>query len=94
MSHFDDDYDGYKAARAERRAEHEPSRIQHATDQIMDAGFVVSWNDSEKMLSVWSPKNHRILICRFWPYTGWYSGKGIGSGRGIHNLLKKLGGEI
>ncbi len=27
---------------------------------------------------------------KFWVYTGWYSGKGIAPGRGVHNLIKEL----
>lgn len=30
---------------------------------------------------------------KFWPYSGWHSGKGIKDGRGFENLLKQLGGD-
>lgn len=68
----------------ERRNNLEPTRFEYATDHLMDAGHTVAKN----------PKDDKSLVVNgyitFWPYTGWYSGKGIGSGRGIHNLIKKL----
>lgn len=62
----------------------EPNRFEYAIDKLMEAGHRVGKN----------PEDSRSIIVnkyvRFWPFTGWYSGKGIGSGRGIHELIKKL----
>jgi hypothetical protein len=29
-------------------------------------------------------------MIKFWPYSGWHTGKGIKDGRGLQNLLKQL----
>lgn len=36
-------------------------------------------------------ENH---IVKLYPYTGWWTGKGIGSGRGIHKLIEKLDNKL
>ena len=75
-----------KEVKAKERAEKEPIRFEYAVDKLMDAGYTVAKNPhDDKSFTV----NGYIT---FWPYTGWYSGKGIGSGRGIHNLIKALKG--
>lgn len=33
---------------------------------------------------------HNFEVIILFPYSGWFSGKGIGSGRGLKNLIKKL----
>jgi hypothetical protein len=84
MGELADDFRFMKEARAKKRAEKEPSRFEYATDALMEADCTVRPNSEDpKCLIV----NGYI---RFWPYTGWYSGKGVGSGRGIKNLLKQL----
>lgn len=30
---------------------------------------------------------------KFWPYSGWHSGKGIKDGRGFKNLLRQIEGS-
>ena len=34
--------------------------------------------------------NHKDELIKFFPYTGWHTGKSITDGRGIENLLKQL----
>lgn len=73
-----------KAGKMAYRSKVEPSRFEYATDKLMEAGHRVGLN----------PEDDKSIIVdgyiKFWPYTGWYSGKGIGSGRGIKKLLKEL----
>ena len=75
-------FDAYNEMKAERRAGLEPKRFKYAIQQLEESGHTV-----EKL-------NHAELLVnsyiKFWPFTGWYAGKGIGSGRGIHTLIRKL----
>lgn len=84
MGELAEDFRLMKKVKLERRNSIEPSRLEYATDKLMQAGHSVGLN----------PKDHKSIIVNgyitFWPFTGWYSGKGIGSGRGIHNLIKNL----
>ena len=73
-------FDAMKKEREERRKALEPNRVQYATGLLTEAGFVVVWDCRAN-----------TFIARLWVYTGWWSGKGIGSGRGVHKLIKKLG---
>jgi hypothetical protein len=82
MGELADDFNELKKAKLEHRAEVEPSRTEYAIKQLKEKGHVVRVSD-EQLLVV----NGYI---KFWPFTGWFSGKGIGSGRGIRNLIKKL----
>jgi hypothetical protein len=84
MGDMADDFRFMKKVRLEERNKVEPTRYEYAVDKLMEAGHTVGKN----------PHDDKSFIVNgyiaFWPYTGWYSGKGIGSGRGIHNLIKKL----
>lgn len=86
MGELAEDFAFMKKVKEEERAKVEPTRFEYAVDKLMEAGHKVGLN----------PKDDKSIIVNnmvlFWPYTGWYSGKGVGSGRGIHNLIKKLGG--
>lgn len=84
MGELADDFRFMKEVKLAERNKIEPSRFEYATDKLMESGHTVGLN----------PTDNKCLIVnnyiKFWPYTGWYSGKGIGSGRGIHTLLKRL----
>lgn len=62
----------------------EPTRFQYATDKLMEAGHRVGLDPSDNTCLIVNGK------IKLYPYKGWWSGKGIGQGRGIHNLMKKL----
>lgn len=84
MGELAEDFKIMKEQKLKERIKVEPSRFQYATDLIMEAGHRVGLDkNDDKVLTI----NGYIKL---WPYTGWYSGKGIGSGRGVHNLLNKL----
>lgn len=82
MGELAEDFAFMDEARKAERAKIEPTRVDYAIKQLQDAGHTVTKID-EQSLKV----NGKITL---WPYTGWFSGKGVGSGRGIHTLLKKL----
>lgn len=86
-------FNAMKKERKERRKSLEPSRVQYATGLLTEAGFVVDWDCSERALYIYRHNRGNNAIARLWVYTGWWSGKGIGSGRGVHKLIKKLGEE-
>lgn len=87
MGELAEDFAFMKKVRKEERAKVEPTRFEYATDLIMNAGHRVSLD----------AKDDKVLVIndsiKLWPYTGWWSGKGIGSGRGVHNLIKKLASQ-
>lgn len=84
MGELAEDFRFMKEMKLEERNKIEPTRFEYATDKLMQAGHRVGLD----------PKDEKALIVngyiRFWPFTGWFSGKGIGSGRGIHTLVNKL----
>lgn len=84
MGELAEDFAAFNAYKKEERANKEPGRIDYAVQKLMDAGYRVGKcpNDNTQLIV-----NGYIKL---WPYTGWWSGKGVGSGRGIHNLIKKL----
>lgn len=79
------DWDEIRQLRKEERAEKEPQRIEHALQALRDAGFSPKQTDSTLLTMPY----HGATL-RFWPYTGYWACKGVGSGRGLKPLLKKL----
>lgn len=69
-----------------RQKDLEPSRIDYALQRLNDLRFDVEFDSKNRCLR-FEYKSNRIT---FFPYTGWFSGKGIQDGRGIHNLIKQL----
>lgn len=68
----------------EREAELQPKRIAKVVETLTKLGYVVTY-DTTKVQFVWN--GNKITI---FPYSGWFSGKGITDGRGFENLLKQL----
>lgn len=83
MGELAEDFAFMKEQKRKARAAKEPKRMEYALKQLRDAGIVADAMDHQTINIV----EYRITL---WPYTGWWSGKGIGSGRGIDNLLKKI----
>ena len=85
MGELAEDFKFMKEMRLKERAKKEPSRFEYATNLIFKAGHRVGRD----------PNDSKCLVVngyiKLWPYTGWWSGKGVGSGRGVHRLLEKLG---
>lgn len=84
-------FDAMKKEREERRKSLEPSRVQYATDLLIEAWYAVAWDEREKAIYIYKSNDRKSHIAKLYPYKGWWTGKGIGSGRGVHELIKKLG---
>lgn len=82
MGELADDFRFMDEQRKKDRDAKEPGRVQYAIEQLEKAGHKVVKIDDQSI-----KVNGTVTL---WPFTGWFSGKGVGSGRGIHNLLKKL----
>lgn len=82
MGDLADDFRFMKEQRAKERAIKEPRRLNYAVGELQKAGHIVQVIDHQTI---------RVDgDVTMWVFTGWFSGKGVGSGRGIHNLIKKL----
>jgi hypothetical protein len=69
----------------DREQKLQPIRVNEAVKQIQALGHeIVSQSQTEISFLY---KNNLI---KFFPYSGWASGKGITDGRGIKNLLKQI----
>lgn len=84
-------FNAMKKEREERRKSLEPSRVQYATDLLIEAWYAVAWDEREKAIYIYKSNDRKNHIAKLYPYKGWWTGKGIGSGRGVHELIKKLG---
>lgn len=69
----------------EERKRLEPGRVQYAVEQLTKRGFEIHYQD-HNTVQFWYKDN----IITIYPYTGWYTGKGVKNGRGIQNLLNEL----
>lgn len=87
MGELAEDFRIMKEERKKRRDKLEPSRVEFAVNKLMEIGCEVAYNDYAKCV-FFSIKGIKGKI---YPFTGWYSAKGIGSDRGIKRLIKKLG---
>lgn len=69
----------------EREAKLQPVRINKAVKEIQIRGYgVILETKTCISFMIWGEK------IRFFPYSGWHTGKGIKDGRGLENLLKQL----
>lgn len=75
--------------REEVREPKEVSRIAYAKERLERLGYEVTEIRDNKSL-VFFHNGHRII---FYPYKGWFSGKGIKDGRGLETLIKRLNHE-
>lgn len=62
-----------------------PKRFDYAKEKLGELGFEVEYEDTTELRIEY--KGNTIKL---WPYSGWFSGKGIKDGRGIDNLLSQL----
>lgn len=69
----------------EKKAAQQPDRLAYAYEQIKTLGFEFHYHSDTTLK--FTLEGNEITI---FPYTGWFTGKGIKDGRGIHNLLKQL----
>ena len=82
----DDIWNDYHEYRRKARIAKERYRLVNATNRITELGYTVKWVEQSKCLQF----EHKGSMVRFFPYTGWFSGKTVKDGRGLKNLLKQL----
>lgn len=63
----------------------QPSRLQTAKDEITALGLPITFEDGTRLEFTF--KGETI---KYFPYSGWASGKGIKDGRGLRPLIKQL----
>ena len=56
------------------------------TNRIAELGYTCKWIEQSKCLQF----EFKGSTVRFFPYTGWFSGKAVKDGRGLNNLLKQI----
>ena len=69
----------------ERQKELEPKRIAGTKKEIEALGFEIIFECDTRIEFLFKGE-----VVRFWPYSGWHSGKSIKDGRGFENLIKQL----
>ena len=69
----------------EREAKLQPVRMDKAFIAISDLGYNVTQVDERELFFTY--KNETI---KYFPYSGWATGKTITDGRGLNKLLKQL----
>ena len=73
-----------------RELELTPKRMRFAFDRLTELGYSpIIQPCGTKLIFERKPNKTVVLFA----YSGWWSGKGIGSGRGISNLIKTMGHE-
>ncbi len=68
----------------DKKIELQPGRMEYAIKELSSIVSLTSITETEIQF-YWKGE-----LVRFFPYTGWHSGKTIVDGRGIHNLIKQL----
>lgn len=69
----------------ERQQELQPARMQYAISRIKALGYEVTQVDNATLQFIHN--DSPILV---YPYTGWFTGKSVSDGRGIHVLIGQL----
>lgn len=72
----------------EREQKLQPERMKFAQKALAHMGYdinVISENEIQF--------THKGHVVKFFPYSGWFSGKSVKDGRGIGNLLTQLKAE-
>ena len=74
-----------KRINQEREKQLQPKRIKEAKDKISRLGFVINFEDDTTIKFQYLGN-----IITFYPYSGWFSGKGVRDGRGLQNLISQI----
>ena len=69
----------------ERQQELEPGRVEYARRQIENLGYTVTQMSPTTLQFTFMGS-----IVRVFPYSGWFTGKTVKDGRGIHKLLNQI----
>ena len=70
----------------ELRQQKEPERVFFAMNELMKLGFNPTFYVAEKYIEF----KFKNSLVKFFPFTGWATGKTIKDGRGLENLLKQI----
>lgn len=71
-----------REAKKKHRTKIEPKRMEYALVALKEAGFTAEPIDEQSILV-----EGTITL---WAFSGWYVGKGLKSGRGVHSLIQQL----
>lgn len=69
----------------DRQDKLQPQRMDYARQQIEALGFAIAFESDNEIRF-----EHNGHLVKFFPYSGWHTGKSIQDGRGIKELLKQL----
>lgn len=69
----------------ERKEELEEPRMDFAIRKLTEAGYEVARMNDNELNFLFKGNN-----IKFFPYTGWHTGKGIKDGRGLQKLLDQI----
>jgi len=69
----------------ERQDKLEPLRFAVAKQKILDLGYVITSEDKTELNFEFNGSN-----VKFYPYSGWHTGKSIIDGRGLQKLLNQI----
>jgi len=69
----------------ERQNKLEPLRFAAAKQKIMDLGYEITSETTVELIFKFNGSN-----VRFYPYSGWHTGRSIVDGRGLQKLLNQI----
>jgi hypothetical protein len=69
----------------EREKELQPQRLEYAKKRITELGYQITFEVDTRIDFIFKGET-----VKFFPYSGWHTGKSIVDGRGINNLLKQI----
>ena len=69
----------------ERQSELEPKRLEYAKKCITDLGYEITFEVNTALHFIYKGET-----VKFFPYSGWHTGKSIKDGRGLQNLLNQI----
>ena len=81
-----EDIEFLKELNLKKRNEKEPGRWEYILRNLREMGYKPV-EDKENKKILFSFQGNTITV---WPYTGWFSGKGITDGRGTKKLFKQI----
>lgn len=84
MGDMADDFRFMKEHAKKERAAKEPDRIEYAVTKLSELGIKADVYVSQITFM------YKDSMITLYPYKGWWTGKNVGSGRGIDNLLERL----
>lgn len=83
---MEEEYQMLKDIKEAKRNENEPGRREYVISALREKGYKPTEDQEQKCIR-FDFRGNTITI---WPYTGWFSGKGVKDGRGIKKLLKQI----